>query len=385
MGVMGGSFTRSLKGLELDPDQADVFGDVQEWFRRGRDQLYYLGGVAGSGKSTIAHLLAKQTARSVCYGAFTGKAALVMRRAGCQGAATLHSLIYTPKWRRDGTIVFYINAFNSPIIDADLVVADEVSMVDEKLGQDLLSLGRPVLVLGDPAQLPPPSGAGFLTGREPDRMLTKIHRQVAGNPIIELSRRIREGYDLEPCDLQGAGGRDRVIANGVLSVEDVRAFDAVIVGRNATRRSFNKRIRTSLGRQGPVPIVGDRIMCLRNDHASGFLNGEIFRVTGTPIARRRNCVRLEVESEDAAAGGKRASAMEVRVEFFVGGADALDAKTLGKTHHADYSYAITGHKAQGSQWAKVVVYDESAAFREDAWRWLYTAITRGQVDLTVVR
>ena len=57
-------------------------------------------------------------------------------------------------------------------------------MVDEDLGRDLLSFGKPVLVLGDPAQLPPVKGGGFFTEAEPDVMLTEVHRQAADNPII---------------------------------------------------------------------------------------------------------------------------------------------------------------------------------------------------------
>ena len=53
-------------------------------------------------------------------------------------------------------------------------------MVDAELGRDLMSFGVPVLVLGDPAQLPPVQGGGFFTDVEPDAMLTEVHRQAAG-------------------------------------------------------------------------------------------------------------------------------------------------------------------------------------------------------------
>ena len=65
---------------------------------------------------------------------------------------------------------------------------DECSMVDAELGRDLLSFGKPILVLGDPAQLPPVKGGGFFTEAEPDVMLTQIHRQAEDNPIIRLSQ-----------------------------------------------------------------------------------------------------------------------------------------------------------------------------------------------------
>ena len=57
---------------------------------------------------------------------------------------------------------------DSPAAKASLIVIDECSMVDEELGRDLLSFGKKVLVLGDPAQLPPVKGGGFFTEQEPD-------------------------------------------------------------------------------------------------------------------------------------------------------------------------------------------------------------------------
>jgi exodeoxyribonuclease-5 len=51
----------------------------------------------------------------------------------------------------------------------------------------------------------------------------------------------------------------------------------------------------------------------------------------------------------------------------------------------DYGYALTVHKAQGSQWNDIVLFDESYAFKETRQRWLYTAITRAAERLTVVR
>ena len=53
---------------------------------------------------------------------------------------------------------------------------DECSMVDAELGRDLLSFGIPLLVLGDPAQLPPIQGAGFFTSAEPDAKIRKLVR-----------------------------------------------------------------------------------------------------------------------------------------------------------------------------------------------------------------
>ena len=98
---------------------------------------------------------------------------------------------------------FTLNQF-SPVKDAGLVVIDECSMVDDRMGQDLLSFGTKVLVLGDPAQLPPVRGSGFFTDTEtPDVMLTEIHRQAKDNPIIAMATKVRNKEARSPWENMG--------------------------------------------------------------------------------------------------------------------------------------------------------------------------------------
>ena len=191
--------------------------------------MFRLFGYAGSGKSTLtAHAIAELGLdgeghagwdRAVCsMRAFTGKAALVMTRKGTP-ASTIHSLIYrclgsdaggdrarragvcttcapasAPWARRERLFAetrirhlelrlrdlheprFVLNE-QSLLRDADLLVLDEVSMVGHEMAADLLAFGKPILVLGDPGQLPPIKGEGAFTTRQPDVMLTEIHRQ----------------------------------------------------------------------------------------------------------------------------------------------------------------------------------------------------------------
>ena len=94
-----------------------------------------------------------------------------------------------------------------------LIIIDECSMVDAELGRDLLSFGVPLLVLGDPAQLPPIQGGGFFTEAEPDVMLTEVHRQAQDDPIVRLSMEIRAGEYLEP----GRYGETEVVAQAPTS------------------------------------------------------------------------------------------------------------------------------------------------------------------------
>ncbi len=129
-----------------------------------------------------------------------------MRAKGCKDARTIHGLIYRPKSMEDEEPSFVLNE-DSAAAKASLIVVDECSMVDAELGRDLLSFSKKVLVLGDPAQLPPVKGGGFFTEAEPDIMLTEVHRQAADDPIIRMSMLVRDGGRVS----RGAYGRSRVI------------------------------------------------------------------------------------------------------------------------------------------------------------------------------
>src|ERR1700748_748838 len=135
--------------MEWSPQQDEALKAVSTWLKdRNGEQVFRLFGWAGTGKSTLAVHLA-QGVKSVKYAAFTGKAALVMRKHGAKGASTIHSLIYSLISDQEGEPRFALDP-ESEILNADLVVIDEVSMVDEALAKDLLSFGTKVLVLGDP-------------------------------------------------------------------------------------------------------------------------------------------------------------------------------------------------------------------------------------------
>src|ERR1700751_4394952 len=212
------------------PHQDFALKAVADWLkakpgRNGTPQVFRLFGYAGTGKTTLARHIADGVQGKVLFAAFTGKAALVMRHKGCQGASTIHSLIYRPIERDDEIPTFELWD-DAPAAEAKLIVIDECSMVDAELGRDLMSFRAPLLVLGDPAQLPPIAGGGFFTDADPDAMLTEVHRQAQDDPIVRLSMDIREGRELEI----GRHGESEGGARSALDPDRVMRADQVPVG-----------------------------------------------------------------------------------------------------------------------------------------------------------
>jgi ATP-dependent exoDNAse (exonuclease V) alpha subunit len=360
----------------------------------GRSAGVSLHNYAGTGKTTLARHLAESVDGDVVYAAYTGKAACVMRAKGCEDASTIHRLIYAVRevffcaahaWEQPdpgrcptcdellkAKLRFAID-YDSRARTASLIVIDEASMVDEVVGRDLMSFGVPILVIYDPAQLPPISGAGFFTMDAPDVTLTEIHRQARDNPVIHLATTVREGGRLQVGDY----GTSRVTAN-FASVNRLAA-DQVLVGRNVTRRANNASIRKLLGMNGGLPVEDDKLVCLRNEHDNGLLNGGIWTVDRLIETASDGAISMKISPE----GEGDPITVMTHALFFEGRANEL-SYARREFSEFDFGYALTVHKAQGSEWNRVIVIDESICFRADAVRWLYTGITRASEQITVI-
>lgn len=411
--------------MEWSPQQDAALRSISEWISAPGDrQVFRLDGYAGTGKTTIAVHAAQSLDGDVLFAAPTGKAAHVMRRKGCVGAGTIHQLIYHTKdksrarlrsleidltrlidaiiedgqesiiddhpdvvalrdlisrERRDLSQPFFTLDEESKLRDASLLVLDEASMIDARVGQDLLTFGVPVIVIGDPAQLPPVKGDSFFfrdSDRRADVTLTEIHRQALDNPIIAMATQIRG----EEAPAAGTYGESRVIDKEDITAEMALATDQIIVGRNRTRHAYNRRIRSLMGMADDLPLVGDRLVCLRNSHDLGLYNGSTWDVRDCGEGSSGDRLHLTAESTDdpdlvVECEAHRAPFIGEQVEWY----ERKEAQEF------DYGYAMTGHKSQGSQWDDVLVVDESWCFRADRWKWLYTAVTRAAERVVVAR
>ena len=370
---------------QFSPHQDAALNAVATWLKdkpgsNGTPQVFRLFGYAGTGKTTLARHLAEHADGEVKFAAFTGKAASVMRGKGCKGASTIHSLIY--RARESGEEIPSFDLWDeAPASKAELIVIDECSMVDAELGRDLLSFGVPLLVLGDPAQLPPIQGGGFFTEAEPDVMLTEVHRQAADNPIIRLSMDIRAGEYLEP----GRYGETEVVAKADLDPQRVLEADQVLVGRNATRRAYNMRMRERRGFDGRI----SRCRRQAGVPAQQPQEGPVQRRAVDGEGARRAARRQDRDHDHAAIAGRRDG--DARRQG-VGAAGVLHRRhredRLGAAQAATTSSTTatcspcTRRKARsGTTWCCSTRASRFPTARE---RWLYTGVTRAAKRLTVV-
>ena len=363
------------------PHQDTALKAVADWLRakpgqRGTPQVFRLFGYAGTGKTTLARHIAEGVEGEVKYAAFTGKAALVMRNKGCDDASTIHSLIYRARETRDEQPTFELWD-DAPASKAKLIVIDECSMVDAELGRDLMSFGCPLLVLGDPAQLPPIQGGGFFTEREPDAMLTEVHRQAQDDPIVRLSMDVREGRDIEI----GHYGETEVVRRDELDPDRVMQADQVLVGRNNTRAPTTCASARSSDINDPLPVAGDKLVCLRNNRKKALFNGGLWRVKARAQSKSR-IVTMRLSPDEEL--GAKVMKVSVRSDCFEGGIEDIPWEQRKPYDEFDFGYVLTVHKSQGSQWDDVVLFDESFAFQDSRARWLYTGITRAAKRLSIV-
>jgi exodeoxyribonuclease-5 len=353
---------------EWSPEQRHALDEIAAW-QQGRGhgrQIFRLFGFAGTGKTTITKEIARRTKGDVLFCAFTGKAALVMRQMGCDGAKTIHSAIYKPieeliaeaKALREWTWRLYQNPQDEAVVafvtqrwrtsdwtelqdklrrlresiekgpqfelrdeikdEPDVVICDECSMVNAELATDLLSFGHKVLVIGDPFQLPPVKGAGYFIDAEPDAMLTEVHRQAYGNPVTYLATVVRESgvWGLLP----GKFGESRIMRQPLAdSLETFLAADQVLCGRYATRRSLNAMIREAKGYDPePMPTPGEKIICLRNNRKLGLLNGSMWSVVS--CWRNGDYFEADIEPWDEAdRSDDSVQRVVMHTDYFAGG------------------------------------------------------------------
>lgn len=385
--------------LTLSPDQQNALNAILHWFDAAHKRQYIvLGGYAGTGKTTIlAHvrneLHEKKPKLKVGFASYTGKAARVLQSTLHKDSVilkqdtvgTIHSLIYSPIVNDEEEIIGWKQ---KEMIDRELIIIDEGSMVDGEIWKHLLSYKIPIIVVGDHGQLPPIRGSFYLM-QSPDILLTQIHRQAEKNPIIGMSIQAREHGFIRAGEY-GQGVRkyaqddiDAQIEIGEL-LQNYSEDTLILCGFNATRRKLNAVIRESLGFHKPKPEPGDRVICLRNNHKKKIFNGMLGTIQSIVSSKGDwYDMLIQMDGEEAIYHGLVSASQfgsDVPLNFTQKRREIMAGDLF------DFGYALTVHKAQGSQARKVILFEERfSKMTDDDWRrWLYTAVTRAQEELVIV-
>lgn len=375
------------------------------------DPCTTIGGYAGTGKTTLLCELRNQIHKinpriGVAFITFTGKASSVLNEKLTSGKylypgdfiGTIHKLLYFPVTRFDvrlnRQIIVEWRKKDPSEIGYDILIIDEASMVGENIWNDLVSLGIPIIAIGDHGQLPP-VGSDFNLLKNPNFKLTEIHRQALTSPIIQLSILARQ---------QGHIPINKFFSKDVFKLtwrdplcrkiwEERVVFDhdlAVLCAFNKTRCKLNDMIRDKLGYLHKTPYPGEHIVCLKNNHDIKIMNGQIFKVLWV-MPEDYGLSRFTVEYSDEIYECLSSLSCFGKEEYEAYNYDkslkkfALE-RGFNSIDYFDYGYAMSVHKSQGSEWERVIVFEQRTKRWDDTYyaRWLYTAITRAKTKLFII-
>ena len=378
--------------MELTNGQEQGLQIAVERFRKNMPYTV-IAGYAGTGKTTLVQFIIealKIKDDDVVFVSYTGKAALVLKNKGCPNAMTAHKLLYFSDENPDGT--FTHRARRKLERRYRLIVCDEASMLPQDMIDLLLSHNIHVIFLGDSEQLPPIDSDQTILN-EPHVFLNEITRQACDNPIIKLSMDVRSGRPL----VYGGDKKCRIIPKSKVTDGLLLGADEIIVGKNVTRHKMNEYLRQLKWGDNYTsdPIEGEKCICLKNNwtnvgsNGNPLINGQIGTLQNVKVVELEpygKVVYADFLSDD---GGLYKDLM-IDYKLIVEGNPTITPENWKKfakcvkPFQFAYAYAITCHKSQGSEFDRVIVYDEAFGDAEQKKRWRYTAITRAAKQLVVV-
>lgn len=371
-----------------------------------KSRVLRINGEAGTGKTfLLKHIINELVLQRITVApiAFTGKAASrLMESTGCP-SCTIHRLIYQYdlseheffESSQDEQDAFDNNK-ELAVLKCKCLIIDEYSMLTREIINDLKSMDKILIFVGDLNQLPP-IGEDIISDEEfndifendvPVLALSDPIRQSEDSPILSLARDVKNGLTvLKPQIIES------IITGESLQIDaspkaDIKLFgdeNAVIITyKNKTKDTINKRVRKSLGYRN-ILEVNDKIVIMRNNKDYNVYNGEFFRVLEIDEIKEKygfefTTIRINNESNPYI----RVWLNPLTTGSYFYQTTFGEDKDLKRDQyffykeliHISYAYAITCHKAQGSEWDTVYIrYDDAW---KDKKRWLYTALTRAK-------
>ena len=325
----------------------------------------------------------------VLYATYTGKAASVLRMKGCL-ANTIHRTFYITR-QDPGGKVYFIKKKSLPST-IKLIVIDELSMVNAKIMEDIISFGIPIIGIGDPLQLPPMYGENPYI-QNYDVFLDQVMRQQGTSGILDLAMMARRQEDIPV----GQYKESKVIT--LSQLHDIEKYDMVLCWRNSTRRELNNLIRKKLGYTTKYPVKGEKLICLKNNYVHMREYQEDIPIMLVNGLGAINCEDSVLDPDDGYLRMKYApnfllnNPFDTRVttKLFDAEFEGHDIPDGSFSDIPDdvavlsYGYTNTTHKSQGSEWPNVLYLDEFKGSKDMYYRILYTGITRAKSSITVVK
>lgn len=411
-------------------DQEEALNRIFHWFHYGEERTFKLGGLAGTGKSSLIpyiHDFILLGSHQVMFVAPTNKASLVIQnRLNDNGipsnARTLHRTFYTKRERHCDAcplteslrnvchgisgynacgcyLDFYAKAAHDENIK--LIICDESSMISREVYDDLLHNVNDeikILFVGDHGQLEAIEENTEVTKRlgkfelmkYPDFILRQIQRQAKDSAIIQLAHLVRSGHDIE-YGSHGTGVEKVSLTDelefdpsdtnlvGITYFAHVDPTNPYHKGRISVS-DLNKMWRANLGIDSPHPIVGERLVCRDYIRRLGIPKGTMGVIRNISI-KDEESYDVELVLDDGRLYEGFISAKQLNVNKAIWGLQHLDKW--------DFGYGLTCHTAQGSEFDSVVVFEPNKNFikwlgKVSYSKWLYTAITRAKRQLLLV-
>lgn len=377
--------------MQLSTDQEAAFNAILKWSKDYNRPYFVLGGYAGTGKTTILSKIRDAIdVKKVWFCCFTGKATLRLKETfsnfkPLDECTTIHKMLYRPVTDSTGKIIDWeINKGFSNRTKPNLIVVDEASMIPNKIFNDLLDLDIPIIFVGDHFQLPP-VGDSFNVMEQTDVALETVHRQALDSAIIRISIDIREG---KPIGFQKFDeGVEKVrsvneLKDRVDICEDL-GNQFILTDTNKRRVYLNKIMRIKLNFNEP-PVVGDRVVCLKNSWQNNppIMNGMLGCIKSILLKSDEDYyeANIQLDGEETPYHGL-ISSHQFNAERIYKPDHITNWRDLGDCF--DYGYALSVHKAQGSEAKRVFLFGDGRCFRENQQRWLYTAVTRASKELYI--
>lgn len=390
--------------ITLNQGQSDARAKLVMWWKTKFKQTFKLQGPAGTGKTTCIYSMMAEVGldvrTEVLFITYVGKATIPLRMNGLQGK-TIHSTIYDFGMERvmDEQGNFKVGRddryMTKPTFrkrrslgpNIKLIVVDEAGMVPDDMKRDLESFGVPIIAIGDEDQLPPVFGkSSFITN--PDAVLWEIVRQKEGDPIITLADMARKGVDI-PVGVYGPRcivvDEDAMKYNWIFNKSNI-----VICGKNKTREQINDRVRYDIkGYRSHFPMVGETMVCRKNNWKETvddipLING-LFGTVEYVYRETFNGNRVHIDFQPDFMEDDYFAHIPMDYNYLTMPMKDKANYRYGDGNRFEYGYASTCHLVQGSQYGSVMVLEEKIGDELFHRKWLYTAITRAQHTLILVK